>query len=208
MSSDNSASVRDERRFFDDSACVWDKKHNADNNHKLDKLIRKFGIKKGAKIIDLGCGTGIISEKLSGLAGENGKILCCDFSINMLEVARKKAGLGDFSFICADAHELPFKSNFFDCTVCFSSFPHFENKKGVLKEANRVLKNGGSLIISHLLSSREIANVHRKAGHAVSKDKMPPKDTMIRDLVRTGFKILEFQDKKGLYLLRAEKKHT
>ena len=125
-------SLIEKRKFFDDSACRWDEMYDEKSNHKLDKLIPKFDIKRGTKILDLGGGTGILSRRLSGFTGEEGKIFCCDFSINMLKAAKKKESFSfrnlpfaipgpalRTSYICADAHYLPFKSNYFDCIICF-----------------------------------------------------------------------------------------
>ena len=194
------------RKFFDDLAYDWDDLHYKDKeiNCRLDELIVKFNINKGSKVLDLGCGTGIISGRLYRLIGKKGGVFCCDFSFPMLKAAKKKKE-GDLIFICADVKCLPFKYGFFDSIVCFSCFPHFGDKQKVLKDMGQILKRGGSLVISHLLSSRKIAEVHRRVKGAVSRDKMPSKKWMIMSLERTGFKILEFLDKDGFYLLWAEK---
>ena len=196
----------EKRKFFDDSACNWDDLFYRDKeiNHRLNSLTLKFYVEKGDRIIDLGCGTGIISERLSRLAGKKGKVFCCDFSIEMLGKAKEK-GNQELDFVCLDAHKLTFRDNSFDSIICFSCFPHFEDKKEVMRETNRVLKKGGSFIISHLLSSREIAKIHRQAGKAVARDKMPSKKVMAVNLKKMGFIILEFLNKNGLFLLRAEK---
>ncbi len=195
------------RRFFDDLACDWDDLYYKDKeiHRKLDEFILKFNIKEGARVLDLGCGTGIISGKLSMLTGKGGRVFCCDFSLSVLKVAKEKKQ-GDLIFICADAKCLPFKYGFFDSIVCFSCFPHFEDKWKIIKNLSQILKRGGFLVIGHLLSSREIAETHRRVNGAVSRDKMPSKRWMIMNLERTGFKILEFLDKDGFYLLQAEKR--
>ena len=194
------------RKFFDDLAYNWDDLHYKDKeiHRRLDELIVKFNISKGSKVLDLGCGTGIISGRLYRLIGKKGGVFCCDFSLPMLKVSKKKKE-GDLIFICADVKHLSFKCGFFDNIVCFSCFPHFGDKQKVLKDMGQMLKRGGSLVISHLLSSREIAEVHRQVKGAVSNDKMPSKKWMIMNLKRFGFKISEFLDKDGFYLLQAEK---
>ena len=200
---------RRKRKFFDEVAQNWDNSFYKDKeiNNRLNKLVLKFNIKKGDKVLDLGCGTGVISERLSELTGERGEIFCCDFSFNMLkETKKKKKGVnGSPSLICADAHRLPFKESLFDSIICFSCFPHFGDKKKFLKEAGHILKKRGSLIISHLLSSAQIAEVHRRAKGAVSKDKMPSRQEMTTSFQKAKFKIVEFLDKEGFYLLHTKK---
>jgi ubiquinone/menaquinone biosynthesis C-methylase UbiE len=194
------------RKFFDDQAYRWNDLYYKDKDvlRRLDKFILEFGIKKGDKILDLGCGAGIISGRLSRLAGKGGKVFCCDFSLPMLKAAEKKKKAG-LAFICADAQYLPFKRGFFDNVICFSCFPHFADKLKAMKDAAYVLKKGGHFTVGHLLCSREIAEVHRRVKGTVSHDRIPSRKWMTASLGRTGFKILKFLDKDGSYLLRAEK---
>ena len=194
-----------EQKFFDDLADSWDNLFYKDKQtkRKLDKIVLNFSINKGSKILDLGCGTGIISTRLNKLVGAKGEVIGCDYSSSMLKTARKKTK--KINFICADAHKLPFEKGLFDGVVCFCCFPHFEDKLGVLREINRITKTGGYLIISHLLSRREVNQVHKKIKGAVSKHMLPAKKWMIASLQSCGFRICQFLDKKGLYLLRAEK---
>ena len=195
----------EKQKFFDGLACNWDERfYGGDEvNLRLDTLAVRFDVKPGFRVMDLGCGTGIMSGRLSALAGEEGKVFSCDFSMKMLEMAKGK--FSNAVPICSDAHCLPFKDKFFDRVVSFSCFPHFDDKPRVLKEASRVLKDGGVLVISHLLGSRELAGVHKRTKDAVSMDRLPSKKTMLMSLAKTGFKVLEFRDEKGFYLLRARK---
>ncbi len=196
---------KQKRKFFDDLAGEWDDLFYKDTeiNRKMDKLILNYKINQGSRILDLGCGTGVISSRLAELTGRKGKVVGCDYSLAMLKTAGKKArGL---QFICADARRLPFQSASFENVVCFSCFPHFEDKQEVLKEMHRIIKEGGHLIISHLLSSREISRVHRRVKGAVVHDKIPTRRWMRDSLKNSGFKILSLLDKAGLYLLQAEK---
>ena len=73
------------------------------------------------------------------------------------------------------------------------------------REMRRVLKAGGSCIISHLLSSREIAALHREIKGSVSRDTLPSEAWMREKLSALHFAVEEFRDQKGLYLLRARK---
>jgi demethylmenaquinone methyltransferase/2-methoxy-6-polyprenyl-1,4-benzoquinol methylase len=192
-------------KFFDGLACSWDERfyENDEVDRRLDALAVKFDVKPGFRVMDLGCGTGIMSGRLSALVGEKGKVFSCDFSMKMLKTAKRKSS--NAVLICSDAHCLPFKDKFFDGIVSFSCFPHFDDKFKVLKEASRVLKYGGVFVISHLLGSRELAGVHKRAKDAVSMDRLPSKRTMLMSLVDAGFRVLEFRDEKGFYLLRARK---
>lgn len=193
------------QKFFNNLAYRWNELHYKDGetNHRLDEMVYRFGIDRGSRILDLGCGTGVISERLLNLTGEKGRVYGCDFSLKMIEVAKKKTR--SVIFVCADAHRLPFRDNFFDNVICFSCFPHFENKQNFLKEVNRVLKKEGMLVVSHLLGSKEINRIHRRIKGPVHKDKMPSKKWIMTNLVSNNFKTLEFIDKHDFFLFRARK---
>ena len=89
--------------------------------------------------------------------------------------------------------------------ICFSCFPHFSDKKKAMKEAARVLKPKGMLIISHLCSSRKVATIHKCAGPAVAMDFLPPKTYFLLTIKDVGIQLLEFKDEKGLYLVKIRK---
>lgn len=193
-------------KFFQDLAGEWDRFFYKDNNNAkdLDALVKRFQIKKGLRVADIGCGTGVISQRISKL-GVNQKIIACDWSLNMLKEAQKKTRNKNIAFLCADAHNLPLQGSGCDRVILFSCFPHFDNKQRVLKEVNRILRRKGRCFICHLLSSKEIVYIHRRAGKAVAQDRMLAPKLMRALLKNSGFKILNYLDKKGLYFLEAEK---
>lgn len=101
---------------------------------------------RGREVIDIGCGTGIISF----LALESGakKAVCGDISEYMLrlaEVNSKAAGYDStrISFYQLDAESLPFDDNCFDAVITGMSFGLFPDQEKAVREMFRVLKPGG-----------------------------------------------------------------
>src|SRR3989344_9006536 len=85
-------------------------------------LLLKFlkYIPKNAKVLDLGCGTGISVAKF--LDGKDCKVTGIDFSDGMLELARKNVPKA--KFIKMDITKMKFKKNSFDGTVSFYAIIH------------------------------------------------------------------------------------
>ncbi len=195
------------RAFFDSIASVWDEKfYRLTKEQKdIDRHCALYDIKKGHKVLDIGCGTGVMFGRLKKQAGKRGRVIGIDFSSAMIERAKNKHKNDKKNFICADVHCLPFESKTFDRVICFSCFPHFSDKKKAMKEAARVLKPKGMLIISHLCSSRKVATIHKCAGPAVAMDFLPPKTYFLLTIKDVGIQLLEFKDEKGLYLVKIRK---
>lgn len=195
------------RTFFDSIASVWDERfyHIAKDQKNLDHHCTLFDIKKGHKILDIGCGTGVMFGRLKKLAGKRGRVIGIDFSPAMIKRAKNKHKNDKKNFICADAHCLSFGGKMFDRVICFSCFPHFSDKKKAVKEAARVLKPKGMLVISHLCSSRKVSAIHKCAGAPVSKDFLPRKSDILSYIKYAGMKLVDFRDQKDLYLVKAQK---
>jgi ubiquinone/menaquinone biosynthesis C-methylase UbiE len=90
-------------------------------------------------LLDMGCGTGAISEALSGV-----QYVGMDSSEAAIAKARKRHPKSGF-FVSAD--RVPAKSGSFDAVLMYNSLEHFINPRYILSEAVRVLNGEGHLLI-------------------------------------------------------------
>jgi len=103
-------------------------------------------VKEGEKVLDIGCGNGRLFQILKD---KNIEYTGIDFSKNLIELAKKKYPEGNF--LVANALNLPFKENTFDKVFLIAVLHHIPSKElrsQVLKEAKRVLKPQGLLILT------------------------------------------------------------
>ena len=97
-----------------------------------------------AKILDVACGTGILTLRLAKLVPE-GAVVGVDFSPGMIAQALAKQVPEGFNvtFIEGNAEDLPFPDNSFDYVVNSFGFHFFPNPEKAVQEMHRVLKDGG-----------------------------------------------------------------
>lgn len=180
----------------------WDSMHITEKLlHRIKtKIMPNIRIKKGERVLDIGCGTGILLPFIRKKAGVNSKVTALDYSKKMLKKAEEKYG-EKYNYVCANATRLPFKRNSYDTVICFNVFPHFPKKYKVLSEISRTLKPKGRLYIVHGSSLKEIEERHKKAGKAVMHDVLPDNDKMKKLLSNSGFKDIYVIDKKDHYIV-------
>ena len=109
----------------------------------LSRLARGITPRKNGTVLDLACGTGILFPKL---VERFGKVVGLDYSLPMLEVAKRK-GLPNTYLVRGDALKLPFGGETFDTVVVSLGLRHFPDIETSLREIHRVLKSGGELHI-------------------------------------------------------------
>ena len=124
--------------------------------------IALMDIHKGEKVLEVGCGTGVLSILSKIAVGESGEVEGIDISPKMISKARqkvKKANL-KISFHVASVNELPYPDNYFDLVISSMMFHHLpvEVKKEGLEEIYRVLKEEGRFFLCdfgspHILTS-------------------------------------------------------
>lgn len=112
-------------------------------------IVRGYGLGGDLKILDVGCGTGEITSRLSGLFGK-AELVGVDLIPEHLDLARRRcAGLGGrVRFETADAFDLPFDADTFDLVVCRHVLQAVPRPELAMAEMVRVARPGGRL---HLL---------------------------------------------------------
>ena len=104
-------------------------------------------VRKGARVVDLGGGTGVIAALLKERVGETGALVLGDINGDMLRVGRDRMtnrGLvRGFEYVQCNAETLPFPDASFDLVTMAFGLRNVTNKEAALREIHRVLKVGG-----------------------------------------------------------------
>jgi demethylmenaquinone methyltransferase / 2-methoxy-6-polyprenyl-1,4-benzoquinol methylase len=150
------------RGMFDRIAGVYDAMNSAMTaglHHQWrQRAVDRARVGAGADALDVCCGTGDLALELRRRIGPDGRVVGCDFSEPMLEIARRKSGEQGLpvEFGWADALELPYGDASFDAvTIGFGARNLADLGRG-LSEMARVLRPGGRLVIL------EITRPHRE----------------------------------------------
>jgi SAM-dependent methyltransferase len=104
-----------------------------------DKVLAMMGQEPRGKVLDVPCGTGILSDRLRKMGFE---VSCCDINPSYFSVADLKLDVGDLN------RSLPYGDHSFDYLICLDGIEHTENPFNAVREFQRMLKKGGKLFIS------------------------------------------------------------
>jgi len=192
------------RTYFNEQADSWDENVAEKDIAKLEQMAGRLELKPGSMVLDVGTGTGVFIPYLFDNIGKKGRIIALDIAEEMLKKARAKRFDGDINYLQADIGEIPLPDGTFDSVVCYSSFPHFQDKPGALAEIKRVMKGGGRLVICHTSSRAHINEVHSQIP-VVENDVLPDSIGMLLLLKAVGFIEIKVEDESESYLAIAEK---
>ncbi len=136
---------------FDKEANYYDEWYETKMGYYVDKVetecaLNLFKVKKGMKILDVGCGTGNFSIKLARMGC---KVVGIDISEEMLEVAKEKAEKEDLDieFYNMDVYDLKFENEIFDGVFSMAAFEFIEKPEIALGEIFRVVKKDEYILI-------------------------------------------------------------
>jgi SAM-dependent methyltransferase len=124
--------------------------YRAFRNETLAAILRDAGVGPKARILEVGCGTGLTLEYLSGLPGGY-RVYGMDLSATMLKQADEKAKQlsNPARLLIGDAGRLPYEDGRFDVTLAtrfIHQFTH-EDKKRLWQEFQRVTRKGGITVV-------------------------------------------------------------
>ena len=107
--------------------------------------LERHGLKPGMRLLDVACGTGLVSTAAAEILGDESTITCLDPSDGMLKVARRK--LSQATFVQAGADDIPLPDSSFDFLTVGYALRHFGTLDRSFSEFHRVLKPGGTLLM-------------------------------------------------------------
>ncbi|MBU0925413.1 class I SAM-dependent methyltransferase [bacterium] len=178
---------------FDNVAKDWESKPSRVQTAKssVDNIKDIIDLKPNFKILDYGCGTGLIGF---GLSTETNTVIGMDYSAGMVEKFNKKANELGFSNIRAVQHnineqELP--QNEFDLIAISMTLHHIKDTNMFIKKAKDALKTGGYLCINDLVT--EDGTFHDEHKNEGVEHFGYDKDELCKLIENNDFELIEYK---------------
>ena len=148
--------------YFDQVADRWDNLQASFYSETVrDRALATAAVRAGDIAADIGCGSGFITE---GLIRAGLHVIAVDQSEAMLAAMKRKfAGIAEVDYRCGEAEQLPVCDDAVDYVFANMCLHHVERPPMVIKEMARILKPGGTLVITDLDShtSEFLRDEHR-----------------------------------------------
>ncbi len=111
-------------------------------------FVSRIAVRPGMKVLDVACGTGVVTRLLQEKIIWTGKITAVDFNPHMLRVARQVMQYSHppVEFIEAEASKIPLPDGQFDLVASMWGFQYFPDRMAALREWYRLAKPGARII--------------------------------------------------------------
>ena len=107
-----------------------------------NQLYRRVNLLRAERVLDLGCGTGVITEEMAARC--KGQVIGVDVDAAMVEFARTRGGQVEYRV--GDAHKLGFPDGHFDVVACHFLLMWVSNPALAVREMARVTRIGGAVL--------------------------------------------------------------
>jgi ubiquinone/menaquinone biosynthesis C-methylase UbiE len=137
---------RVQRYGWDRAAAAYEQGWRDQLEPAHDLMLDMVDLQPGERVLDVACGTGLVSLRIAEAVGAAGAVVGTDISGQMIDEAQRIAAeraLANASFERADAEALPFGSATFDAAVCGLGLMYVPDPIKALAEMRRLLKPGG-----------------------------------------------------------------
>jgi demethylmenaquinone methyltransferase/2-methoxy-6-polyprenyl-1,4-benzoquinol methylase len=111
--------------------------------------LKRAGLRPGHRVVDVAVGTGLLAREALAITGDRDAIIGVDVSEAMLAIAQKKLGI---SLAQGAAESLPIAGRSADFVTMGYALRHFADVEAAFREAYRVLRSGGKLLLLDISS--------------------------------------------------------
>ena len=172
-----------------DAVCVHDP-------GKIRTILDRTNLRQNARILDVGCGTGILESYL--LPYEPRQIVAIDIAGQMIEKARMKYPDHPLiEFLQEDA--MSYEGKGFDYIILYSAYPHFMRPERLIEHMSGLLAPGGKLVICHSESKEKINTHHHRHADRLSLPLPPARE--VAALMEPYLLPLVVEDTEQLYIV-------
>lgn len=112
------------------------------------RFLRFVPVRPGARVLEVGCGTGVVLRDLAAMVGRRGSVVGVDPSLTILKLARtlcRPAPGARITLRQGNGAKLPFGAGRFDVALAITVILHVADPLRVVGEMTRVVQRGGSL---------------------------------------------------------------
>ncbi len=112
-------------------------------------MIELLEIKPGARVLEVGCGSGKDSQHIIRTLQQQGELYVQDISSRMVSLTRRRleGSNGPIEYLLSNAAYLPFADAYFDAVFHFGGINTFGEIKKALREMTRVVRSGGKVVV-------------------------------------------------------------
>jgi ubiquinone/menaquinone biosynthesis C-methylase UbiE len=169
-------------------------------------MVDLLDLEAGARVLDVGCGTGKDSLLMLDRIGPTGMLYAQDLSIGMLRVARTKlnGAQAEVEYFQTNASYLPFSDGEFDAAFHFGGINEFGEVARALREMTRVVKVGGKVVVGdegiapwlrRRLSGRILVRANPLYAHRPPLERLPEnaRDVRLHWILGNAFYVIDYR---------------
>ncbi len=195
------------RQYFNNLAPQWDTLPGTpDAPARIRRFLQQSACPGVRRILDVGCGTGILLPFLFEAYPNAESIIEFDFADIMLAQNASKFSHKGVSRVCGDARRPPFKESSFDLVLCFSVLPHLGDAASVIPGLIAVLRPAGTIGVGHMSASKELNNFHSSLDAPVKQDRLLPARDLGEIFRSAGAAVHCAEEGPDSYFVLAEKR--
>jgi SAM-dependent methyltransferase len=191
-----------QRRHFNELVDVFDTPQPPDVMERLSQIVKAATLRQGEAVLDVGSGVGVLVPLIKSYHPSS--ILACDLAEKMLQRLREKYPEG--LTYQADISDLPLESASVDAIFMNAMYGNIADKPGACRNAARMLRPGGRLIVSHPEGRAFVDQLRVTSDLFI--ECLPSREEFQALLSPLGLDVIGYRDEPRLYLMVARKREN